>query len=88
MRRNPESKRSGGVEDTRNYGDEAECAVCHTDLGRPPHPEGLDLCADHDKDDYESMKNEMDERRRERIDEWAKQLEEDAARQQDYISER
>lgn len=88
MRRNPEPPKRGGVEDTRNYGDEATCAVCHTGLGRPPHPEGIDLCEEHTEEDYERAMDVMDERKRERMDQWAKKLEEEAAEQQDYIGER
>lgn len=50
-----EPVKRGGVEDTRNYGDEAECAVCGVPLGRAPHVEGIDLCDEHteQQDHYE-----------------------------------
>lgn len=83
-------ERHGGVEDTRNYGDEAECAVCGKPLRRPPHhPEEPDFCESHDRDDLRVKEKHIDEQIREREGMTAreKRLEEEYAEQQDHYEE-
>lgn len=59
-----EPPKEGGVEDTRNYGDEAECAVCGKPLGRPPHhPEMPQFCENHDKEDLRAKERRLAEER-------------------------
>lgn len=86
-----EPVKRGGVEDTRNYGDEAECAVCGKPLKRPPrHPEHPDFCDDHDEDDLREKEKRIAERAREReeMTPREKRMEEEFARQQDRNNER
>lgn len=47
---NDEPRKESGVEDTRNYGDRGECAVCGKPLDKPPQPEGPQFCDNPDHD--------------------------------------
>lgn len=74
-------------QDTSQYGDQAECAVCKKELDRPPKPpqvEGLDLCRDHTEEDYQEFKEAM----REQMTRRQKRMEERYAEQQDFYNER
>lgn len=81
-------ERNGMLEDSRHYGDEAECAVCGKPLDRAPHPEGLDLCGNHTEEDYREMVVHDERVRDEEMTARDKRAEEEFAQQQDYYNER